>query len=46
MLFCCQLLTNKEKLLWEFIKNGLNIEDTYTLTNSFKFSCDNLRANG
>jgi hypothetical protein len=45
MSFCGQLLTNKEKLYWEIVEIGLNIEDTFTLTNSFKFSWNNLKAN-
>lgn len=45
MLFCGQLLTKKEKLLWEIVEIGLNIKNTFTLTNSFKFFWDNLRAN-
>lgn len=41
MLFYGQLLTNKEKLLWEIVKIGLNLEDTFTLTNSLRISWDN-----
>ncbi len=41
MLFYGKLLTTKEKILWEIVKIGLSLEDTFTLTKSFNFSWDN-----
>jgi hypothetical protein len=46
ILFCGQLLSNKEKLLWEIVEIGMKTEDRFTLINIFKYSWDNLRANG